>query len=266
MDPSWSADAVAAEFSRLAYVRFEVGEAYRQIVADSVRQLGYGDTGFFHDPRQGEARKLDAQGFAARSEAGDAIIAFRGTQPDSLHDLWSDANAAPAPWPGGGWVHRGILEALESLLPQVESWLAGHSIGRVTVTGHSLGAAMATLLAARLGSAELITIGSPRVGNGDFARALEGRQVRRYVDCTDMVTDLPPALGYAHLGALHYIDADGKVHLPGASLPSLARDHLKANADYLASVLRLGNVPMRALADHAPINYVSAMLGRRTGP
>lgn len=28
---------------------------------------------------------------------------------------------------------------------------------------------------------------------------------------------------------------------------------------------RTGNVPWRALADHAPINYVSALLGAREG-
>jgi hypothetical protein len=266
IDAGWGEDALAAEFSRLAYVRFESGAAQQQIVAGAVGQAGYGDLGFFDDPRGPGLRTLGAQGFAARNAAGHAIIAFRGTQPDSLRDLLTNANALPVPWPGPGRTHRGFWQSLEAILPQVDAWRAAFPAARLTITGHSLGAALATLLAARIAGAELVTFGSPRVGSRTLAQSFDGRTFRRYVDTTDLVVGLPPAIGYAHLDPFHYIDAAGRLHPPGApGRPSLARDALRANAAYLP-LIRPGNAPLRALADHAPINYVSAILGRRTGP
>jgi hypothetical protein len=267
IDAGWSEDAVAAEFSRLSYVRYEDGAAQQQIVAGAAGQAGYGDVGFFNDPRGAGSRGLGAQGFAARNAAGHAIIAFRGTQPDSLRDILTNANALPVRWLGPGRTHRGFWQSLEAVLPQVDAWLAGHPPARLTITGHSLGAALATLLAARMPAAELINFGSPRAGTATLARSFEGRPARRYVDCTDLVVGVPPAIGYAHIEPFHYIDAAGRLHPPGApGRPSLMRDSLRANAAYLPLIARPGNVPARALADHAPINYVSAILGRRTGP
>lgn len=267
IDASWNGDAIAAEFARLAYVRFETGAAKRQIVAGAAGQAGYGDVGFFNDPRGAGLDGLDAQGIAARNAAGHAIIAFRGTQPDSLRDILTDAAAAPVNWPGPGRVHHGFWQSLEAILPQVDAWLAGHPAARLTITGHSLGAALATLLAARSETAELVTFGSPRVGNRTFARSFDGRSARRYVDCTDLVVALPPAIVYVHLGAQFYIDAVGRLFPPGApGRPSPALDAVRANAAYGLLALRPGNAPARALADHAPINYISAILGRRTGP
>ena len=92
--------------------------------------------------------------------------------------------------------------------------------------------------------------------------------MRRYVDCADLVTAVPPPLlGYSHGGQELHIDRFGTVH--DAPLPpaAIADDRRRARRSYLANhawkVWR--NVAVRDLADHAPVNYISAVLGRRSG-
>jgi hypothetical protein len=266
MDRDWPEDAIAAEFCRLAYVRFEEGAEQAAIVKQAAAAIGYQETAFFNAVAPGRAEP-GAQAIAARDARGHVIVAFRGTQPDSHSDLLADARFLPIAWSGPGRVHRGFRSALESVLPAIEAWLAERRGTRLTLTGHSLGAAMATLLAALRPEAELVTIGCPRVGNAEFGAAFEGRQARRYVDTVDLVTRVPPeALGYAHVGEEIYIDADGRLHRP--SLDGLPRslDQAKARFDFMRLAFRAGGVPApgRDLADHAPINYVSAILGVRS--
>ena len=101
------------------------------------------------------------------------------------------------------------------------------------VTGHSLGAAMATLMAARHPQAELVTFGSPRVGDEAFAAQFEDRDVRRYVDCNDVVTMVPPGLiGYVHAGEMHYIDRFGIVHPKPPDASAIAEDRQIGRRDY----------------------------------
>lgn len=264
MDASWPIEAICAEFSRLAYFRFDRGQPARDVIATAVARIGFGDLGFFDDGRETVDREqLDSQGFAAIDASGHAIIAFRGTQADSLRDILIDANILPTRWDGAGWVHKGFWNGLKAILPQVDAWLAGRTIDRLTLTGHSLGAALATLLAGLRIEAELVTFGSPRVGNADFAGAFAGRSVKRYVDTTDIVTSVPPA-PYKHLAGQHYIDPRGTVRITEDTLP--LADLIRANQDFAPFALRRDNVLLRNLADHAPINYVGAALGGRTGP
>ena len=133
------------------------------------------------------------------------------------------------------------------------------------ITGHSLGAAMATLLAAEREEAELVTFGSPRVGDPAFAALFAGRAVRRYVDCTDGVTAVPPSLiGYAHLSGERYIDHSGLAHEDSPTAEALAEDRRAGRMIYASryawKIWR--NVLVRELADHAPVNYVSGVSGR----
>jgi pimeloyl-ACP methyl ester carboxylesterase len=146
----------------------------------------------------------------------------------------------------------------------VQAWLAGpaRQRQRLIVCGHSLGAAVATLLAAPAGADHLLTIGSPRVGDAAFMAALQntpGIAITRIVHCCDVVTELPPALlGFVHGGELIYIDRDGTRH-PGAAPALIDSDRQQARLDYLARyAFRAGTLLARDLADHAPINYVRA--------
>ena len=132
------------------------------------------------------------------------------------------------------------------------------------ITGHSLGAALATLTASRKAASRLYTFGSCRVGDAAFARAISTISHDRFVDCCDLVTRVPAKeFGYVHVGSLKYIDRNGKLlELPKEE--TINADRLKASAWYLVRHAFLpGTVFSRDLADHAPINYVSGVMGLR---
>lgn len=259
----WPLDALCAELSRLAYIRFDESETEAGRLRQAVTGLGFAEPRLFRDDRPAPGTfALAAEGFCAIDADRHAVIAFRGTQPDSFKDFMSDARFLPTAWRGRGSVHRGFAETLDAVLPQIEAWLTEMRPARLTITGHSLGAALATLMAALRPEAELVTFGSPRVGNGEFAAAFAGRSMRRYVDCGDIVTLVPPAIYFVHLDGFRYIDRHGQVHARDPGNLAIARDRAAAALEY-PWLAQSGKVPLRALADHAPINYVSAVLDVR---
>lgn len=254
-----SLDALAVEAARLAYLRFDESASERARLVEALALAGFGEpTLFEHAPTSGE-------GYGTTRADGLALLAFRGTQPDRLRDLSTDARFFLRPWElGTGKVHTGFRAAALGLWPPVQDWLERVAAGRtrLLVCGHSLGAAVATLLALPARATHLVTAGSPRVGDAAFAAALDaqaGLAQVRLVDCCDVVTEVPPALlGFAHAGALHYIDRAGQLVVAPSS-GFVAGDQLRARAEYLRKVaFRNGSVPARELADHAPANYLRA--------
>lgn len=255
----WQRDRICAELSRLAYYRFEDDDGLR--LREALAGRGFGVPRPFVDAAAG------AQGFGTVARDGTVYVAFRGTQPDSLRDLRADADAALVAWPPGGRVHRGFRDTFLAVRVAVDAWLGEAGDGDLVVTGHSLGAAMATVMASVQDRATLVTFGSPRVGDGAFVALFAGRDARRYADCTDIVSRLPPPIVYRHVSKMHYVDRVGTVHFPPPDDAYIRADRLKASAAYVAKHAWKfwKNVPARSGADHAPINYVSAVLGRRTG-
>ena len=250
-----------AEISRLAYVQFEFGKEYEDIIRASLARIGFRNVAFF--PAPSRPNPFDAQGFGAVDDKGNVIIAFRGTQADQFGDIRSDIRIRRRKIDKLGGIHEGFYETTESLRGDIEEWLPTDRISLV-ITGHSLGAAMATVLAASLKDATLVTFGSPRVGSAEFAAAFAGRAVRRYVDCLDTVARVPPAfLGFRHVAAMIYIDRKGGVH--GNPLPFAARliDGLIAFVTHPAKAWGWNRVWLRNMADHAPANYVSGVTGTR---
>lgn len=90
----------------------------------------------------------------------------------------------------------------------------------VVVTGHSLGAALATMYAldnvvnGKLLNPLACTFASPRVGNAAFARAFDGLSTTswRIVNAQDIVPNLPPDIfGYRHVARLESISSIGKI-------------------------------------------------------
>ena len=263
---------LCSEMARLAYVRHEAGDG-RVRLEGFLRRAGFE-----------LVRPLDAdgtQGFVASRNTGNdpvTVVAFRGTEPDRPMDVLADINIVLSPGAAGGRVHRGFAKALRAVEEPVREAIL-QARGRVVLTGHSLGAAIA-LLAARLVRPErragtrLHTFGCPRVGDKDFVRAMAWLSHARHAGACDVVSWVPPAFlpfSFVHHGTLHCIDREGQSHELG--LGEEGHDQAKSlrapcgvTATLLVELLpRLlaGNVPVEELSDHAPINYTSAIWGLR---
>jgi triacylglycerol lipase len=112
----------------------------------------------------------------------DLVVVCRGTQPTEFADIKSDLNAVMVRSSTGiGHVHQGFKESVDNIWPELEEQLKVFGKTRtIWCTGHSLGAAMATLLAYRLQRTEdcpnpkaLFTYGSPKVGNRKYVKQIE---------------------------------------------------------------------------------------------
>jgi len=243
------------EAARLAYCRAEESEAERERLAAALARAGFGAPVLIMDAG------THSFAFAALHVDGSAMVAFRGTQPDEIRDLATNLQANQVSWPeAGGRVHAGFACAA---LPEVRKWVEGKAARRsaLILTGHSLGAALATLAAAVLAPTLLVTLGSPRVGNADFVAALTGANIVRLVDGCDDVTQLPPMFSlYAHVGPTRYISAGERMDNPDVTF--IETDRLQGRARYVIDhAWKHGAVLLRDLADHAPINYARAYFG-----
>jgi triacylglycerol lipase len=197
------------------------------------------------------------------------VVAFRGTQPDQFSDVFDDAVFRLVPWSRpSALVHAGFKGALDRVWPRLTSVLSPLVGSRTTwFTGHSLGAALATLAADRSDFDSCVcTLGSPRVGNEPFATGFNsrfGNRGLRYVSDADIVTHVPPPLPlpYAHVDQLRYIGTDGSV---GDRAPPLAHffNELIGQVRHIRETVELlRNGTMQAapdfLLDHMPRGYAT---------
>jgi pimeloyl-ACP methyl ester carboxylesterase len=248
---------LAVEGARLAYYRAEQSPAQMQRLTDALARAGFATPDLFIDNIRGAA------GFGTRhTSVRTALLAFRGTQPDDISDIAHDLEATLNPWPeSAGRVHAGFAAELRGLLPQINEWISDTKLDseQLIVTGHSLGAAMATLAASVLHPDWLVTLGSPRVGDAAFLATVQASNIHRIVDCCDAVTRVPPPVGgYTHLPTCTYLSRTAQV-LSDPEDSFIEADRMKAREDYLVHYAwKLGAVLVRDLADHAPINYVRA--------
>ena len=108
--------------------------------------------------------------------------------------------------------HRGFARAADSVLLEVQRIIEDHSpTRRVVMTGHSLGGAIAVLLAVacRHRPVEVVTFGQPRVSRQrQLDLSLYGPYLR-VVNGSDIVPR-KPWLGYSHGGHLLYLTNDGR--------------------------------------------------------
>ena len=248
-------EALCAELARLVYCPFEVDNTNEQKVRTILQGVGFENTQFFSG--------AGTQGFLTRSQAQRlSVLVFRGTESQEFTDLATDAQAWLINWERGGKVHRGFAEALQPVWPTVQGLLE-HCESTLVYTGHSLGAALATVAASKEPPMELYTFGSPLVGDEDFTRTLNNVVCFRYVDCCDLVTRIPPEVcGYMHVGKFHYINQEGQVHV-NPNTAFVVADRMQAREAYIMKYAwKIGTVGVRDLADHAPINYVSGIVGR----
>jgi len=209
-----------------------------------------------------------------------AVVAFSGSDmrnrddTDSASDILTDwlvnLDADMEDSERGGRVHKGFLGALDEIWDppdkdedqRLKPYLDGVCEGghrKVWFTGHSLGAALATLAAGRYDHApELYTYGSPRVGDRAYAESLRCH-AHRFVNDRDIVCKVPLSGTYDHAGTAKYIDEEGMIHdehteqdESGGLLRSLASTVGSIGA-IRAKLVR--GIPDDYLTDHAPIFY-----------
>jgi hypothetical protein len=248
-------DWVCAELSRLAYTPFHRDLKQNARLLAELRIGGFHWIDDFHAP--------GAQAIALRLLSTGKVVLVFSTLEIKLLDFATDKLAAKAPWFVGGYAHQGCMEILGGMWNRLTRSL-GNQLGECVFTGHGAGAALATLAASRVQSpmARLVTTGSPAVGDADFVGTLNGVQTDRYVHCCDVVCSLPPArLGYAHAGDMLYIDSEGDLHRDTPTAQEIDLDRSAARQEYAQDTQWLANAAeSRELADHAPINYVRAMM------
>ena len=245
---------LCAELSRLAYCAFDKDAATRHEVASQLTAIGFSGCEFF------DANGLQAF-FTVDPVKRLGVLAYRGTQVDELKDTLTDANAFLRPWLGVGRVHKGFGDMLAGKWRDILAVIESHQNIRMLYTGHSLGAALATLSAALHRPAALYTFGSPRVGDAAFAASMAGVSHERYVDCSDIVCRIPLARwSYEHVGVLKYFDQAGLLRA-GLSDAQMRSDQRSAQFAYALQYAwrQPANAVLRSFADHAPINYIHAL-------
>ena len=174
-----------------------------------VRKLGFTTVEFYN--------KDGAQAYRFMNKK-DLVIACRGTQPTEFNDISADLKAMPVVAETVSRVHRGFKAEVDELWPMISEDLQRKTNRDKDVwfTGHSLGAAMTTIMASRCNCdvdmpdiQEVYTYGSPRVGWRGYCNSLQVKH-HRWVNNNDIVTTVPlRVMGYVHHGTEHYMNAYG---------------------------------------------------------
>lgn len=138
-------------------------------------------------------------GFVARrTDSGDAFVAFRGTE--SVQDWLMNVEVRQVPQQNGwGSAEAGFADVYDQCARVIRAAVQAAGTGRLYVTGHSLGAAVATLCAADLTASlgvhpTLYTFASPRAGDPVFAARFNAEcpSAWRIVNTEDVITTVPP--------------------------------------------------------------------------
>ena len=149
----------------------------------------------------------------------DIVFACRGTQPKQYNDIKADARAFPVVAETIGRVHGGFKGEVDKLWDRIQEDIIREQAKRdVWFTGHSLGAAMSTILASRcrgettiVNPQELFTFGSPRVGWASYINNFPFKHYR-FVNNADIVPRVPfYIMGYRHHGECQYFNHYGNL-------------------------------------------------------
>jgi predicted lipase len=218
---------ILASMAQLAYDRFEDPRDLKKLRKIFVTKLA---SGGFKLVRTFYSPETDTQGFLAHNDEF-AVLAFRGTETSKRTDIKIDIQASRVSVLEGR-VHSGFRIAYESVEDDVRNSILKLKDLPLYITGHSLGAALATVATQRLEHdarireriAACYTFGSPRVGNSHYDIEFKS-PIYRVVNTTDIVTVIPLlAMGYIHIGDVRYLGAgDGEFR---RGIPFLSRSYL----------------------------------------
>jgi triacylglycerol lipase len=203
-------------YEEIGRVRADAGEVGRLARAEASAQA------------QPEARAMaaaiafpDLFGFIVRETAsGAVIVSIRGTLV--VEEWLRNFTAVPADYsllPDYGTVHLGFRLVYASVSESIRQGLATVPLStRITVVGHSLGGAMATLAGPDVKrnqnreQVDVCTFGGPRVGKADYRESSNADITRcfRVTNQFDIVPHVPTILtGWLHVG--EQIEVDGNL-------------------------------------------------------
>lgn len=210
---------VMASMTKLAYDEFElVGNRGSGSKEDKEKFENFEAklmSGGFELIKTFDSEETDTQAFLAKNKEY-AVLAFRGTS--SKKDIVTDAKAIKARM-SKGEIHTGFVGAYKSIMAQIKEEIKKMPGFPIYITGHSLGAALATVATQYLERDQIqgikaplrdqiaacYTFGSPRVGDRFFSQKLKS-PVYRVVNTTDIVTVVPLMLmGYTHVGDVRFL-------------------------------------------------------------
>jgi hypothetical protein len=221
----WKAAIRYAQLVGIAY-SVEPDAAYTEATIAAITQAGYS----FIDALYGNELATDVSphtgetvtyGFLASSGAGELVAVLRGT--DTLLEWLHDFSFLFVPNPihaGGGLTEDGFTAIYRSLragadpnspsaITAIANLVGADGISSATITGHSLGAALATLLALDVGlnsgiggqNTTAYTFASPRVGELFFHHTYDSvvPDTYRIYNRPDLVPQMP-LFPYEHVG------------------------------------------------------------------
>lgn len=237
---------IMASMAHLAYDRFEDSRIARKLFIAKLQGGGFSLVKTFY------SKETDTQAFLATSEDGYAVLAFRGTEVSKRQDLVIDAKAIKVSVLEGK-IHGGFRMAYEGVAEEIEKSVLKLKDLPLYITGHSLGAALATVATQRLEHnpkireiiAACYTFGSPRVGDSHYDIEFKS-PIYRVVNTTDVVTIIPLlAMGYIHIGDVRFLGSKEGEFQRG--VPVLRRLYL-----FLLTVFKFFSP---VVGDHAIVEY-----------
>ncbi|KAJ6454167.1 alpha/beta-hydrolase [Mycena sanguinolenta] len=212
-----------AQFARVAYCGTSQIESWScGAPCDALKDITFLQAG-------GDQGAIPLYYIAHDSDQQQLVVAHEGTDPVKFLSILNDAKFGLVPLNSSRFpeaantdiqVHDGFQQTFErtadGLLAGVKAGLASTGVTKIAVTGHSLGAALASMTGAMIKDAvdpsvqvTVTTFGMPRGGNKAFADFLDSKLGLTFVtNQHDPVTIVPPkALGFQHAsGEIHIVD------------------------------------------------------------
>lgn len=197
------------------------------------------------------------------------VIVVRGTEIDEASDLITVLKGLFTAKHSLGRVHRGFAQHYDKLITPIKMIESIHQPDQIVCAGHSLGGAIATLIAGsfpRGKDVTLFAIGCPRVGKSAFAEAMSERlegKIFRYEIPTDIVCHLPPSfLGYRHVG--EPIEVDVRSSKASLGFAMVALSLLRRAVGVPALIARpfrtaLRKLGLSFLSDHSCDSYAEGI-------
>lgn len=208
-----------------------------------------------YEPPDGTLKLTDTfgqcRGFMKMYDAPEIYIS--GT--NSRKDFLIDGNFLQVKTLTDGRIHEGFLREFESIQADVFDFVLSQHKKTVRISGHSLGGAIATLLAIEFAKdgfqVELVTLGCPRVGDCEFVETYERCNIDhvRIVHADDIVPRLPK-LKYRHVCDPLHIDSEGKI---------IGKVRGFFHWMWFIDEILFADLDGQSIDDHGVINYLIAL-------